>query len=101
MALPPQKKRAYILPSGKHDPYHIMHRMVERGITDDDLRGYIDNAKVMLVQWGGARQVFAGEKGWCVVTKSGDNWMFRTAWTAEDFDEGTEKIMEAIRNAGL
>ena len=101
VALPPQKKRAYILPSGKRDPYHIMHRMVERGITDDDLRGYIDDAKIMFVQWGGARQVFAGEKGWCVVTKVDDDWLFRTAWTAEDFDEGTERIMEAIRNAGL
>lgn len=101
IVLPPVQKHAYILPTGKHDPYHIMHRMKERQITDDEIRGYMKDAKVMLVQWNGQRQRFVGENGMCVVTKEGDEWIFKTAWKKVDYDEEADKIMEAIKNAGL
>lgn len=101
IVLPPVQKQAYILPSGKHDPYHIMHRMMERSITDDNLRDYMHDAKIMLVQWGGKRQRFVSEAGMCVVTKDNDKWIFKTAWTKNDYDEEADKILEAIKNAGL
>ena len=101
VVLPPQRKIAYILPSGKRDPAHIMERMVERQITDDMLRGYVSNAKVMLSQWGGKRQVFIGNDGVAVLTKDGDDWLFRTAWTQKDFDEELESIIGVIRDVGL
>lgn len=101
VVLPPKPKTAYILETGKRDPSHIMKRMVERGITDDQLRGYVKNAKVMLVQWGGERQVFIGNEGTAVITKVNDDWIFRTAWTKYDNTEGMKKILEAIKNAGL
>lgn len=46
VVLPPVQKQAYILPEGKRDPYHIMHRMVERHITDDEIRGYMSQAEI-------------------------------------------------------
>lgn len=94
--LPPVQKQAFILPEGKHDPYHIMHRMMERYMTDDEIRGYMKTAKCMLVQWNGARQVFYGKHGVCVITKSGDDWIYKTAWKREDFDDNTDKILEVI-----
>lgn len=99
--LSPQKKQAFILPEGNRDPYHIMHRMMERQITDDDIRGYMNNAHCMFSQWGGKRQVFYSSSGVCVITKSGDDWIYKTAWNKTDFDESTEKILEVIRKNGL
>ena len=99
--LPPVKKQAFILPEGKHDPYHIMNRMVERHITDDDIRGYMKNAKCMFVQWGGQRQRFVSEQGTCVITKSGDDWIYKTAWSKDNYDEESDKIMEVLQDVGL
>ena len=101
VVLPPVNKRAYVLPSGKRDPAHLLKRMAERNITDDALRSFTENAKVMLIQWGGRRQVFMGTEGCSVITKVDDEWVFRTAWTKHEFDEETEMIMEAIKSAGL
>ena len=99
--LPPQKKQAFILPEGKRDPYHIMHRMLERQITDDDIRSYMNNARCMFSQWGGKRQVFYSSSGVCVITKNGDDWIYKTAWNKIDFDESTDIILEVIRKNGL
>lgn len=101
VVLPPVQKQAFILPSGKSDPYHIMYRMKERGITDDEVRSYMKDAKVMFVQWSGQRQMFVSDAGICVITKDGDDWIYKTAWKKVDNDEETDKIMEAIKNAGL
>lgn len=99
--LPPQKQQAFIFPEGKRDPYHIMHRMMERQITDDDIRSYMNNARCMFSQWGGRRQVFYSSSGVCVITKSGDDWIYKTAWNKTDFDESTDAILEVIRKNGL
>lgn len=101
LLLPAVQKNAYILPSGKHDPYHIMHRMLERHVTDDEIRSYIRHAKGMFVQWSGNRQVFYGNQGIAVITKSGDDWLCKTAWGKEDFDEETEQILEVMKKYGL
>ena len=96
VVLPAEKKQAFILPAGKSDPYHIMHRMLERHISDDDVRGYMENAKVMFVQWNGRRQMFFSDKGVSVIAKVGDDWIYKTTWNAADFDEDSLKIMEVI-----
>lgn len=101
VVLPPMQKQSFILPEGKHDPYHIMRRMLERNITDDDLRNYMKNAKIMFVQWGGQRQRFVGSEGMVVITKRDDEWIFKTAWSKHDYDEESEKIMEVLRDVGL
>lgn len=99
--LPPVQKQAFILPSGKKDPYHIMHRMMQRGISDDGLRDLMKNAKVMASQGGGTRQLFIGEEGFVVITKVDDDWLFKTAWTKADFDESSDTILEVLKNVGL
>ncbi len=101
MLLPPVQKRAFILPEGKHDPYHVMHRMMERNITDDDVRGYMKNAKAMFVQWSGQRQLFVGSQGMCLITKDGDEWVYKTVWSKHDFGEESEIIMEVLKHVGL
>lgn len=101
LILPPVQKNAYILPSGSRDPYHIMERMMQRNITDDDLRSYIQNAKCMFSQWGGKRQLFVGEEGMCVVEKHDDDWIYKTAWNKSDFDEESDIILRALKDAGL
>lgn len=99
--LPPVQKRAFILPEGKRDPYHIMKRMLERNITDDDIRGYMSNAKGMFVQWGGRRQLFVGKEGMCLVTNTQDGWIYKTAWSERDYDEESEMILEVLKDVGL
>ena len=101
MLLPAIPKQAFILPSGKKDPYHIMHRMLERNITDDDARSYITDARAMFVQWGGRRQRFVGDEGVAVLHKTDDGWVFKTVWSKYDFDEESETILEVLKNAGL
>lgn len=99
--LPAEKVRAYIMPSGTREPYHIMERMVERGITDDEVRSYSDNAKAMFVQWSGKRRRYVGLDGTCVVVKENNEWVYKTAWKKQDNDEETDKILEELNNVGL
>ena len=99
--LPPKQKQAFLMPEGKHDPYHIFHRMQERNITDDDLKMLMKDSKVMFSQWNGQRQLFVGEKGACVIVKQGDVWIYKTAWFKNDNDEEFDKILEVLKNVGL
>lgn len=99
--LPPVLKQAFILPEGKHDPYHVMRRMLERGITDDNMRSYMADAKCMFVQWNGKRQRFVSKKGMVVVTKNGNDWIYKTAWKKEDYGAEADKIMEVLKKYGL
>lgn len=99
--LPPKQKQAFLMPEGKHDPYHIFHRMLERNITDDDLKTLMKDSKAMFSQWNGQRQLFVGEKGACVIVKQGDFWIYKTAWFKNDNDEEFDKILEVLKNVGL
>lgn len=78
-----------------------MHRMMERNISDDDVRTYMEDAKAMFVQWGGRRQLFVSGEGMCLVTLQGDEWIYKTVWSKYDFDEDSEKILEVLKHAGL
>ena len=99
--LPAVQKQAFILPSGKHDPNHVLKRMLERNITDDEVRSYMANARAMFAQWGGARQAFYGTDGVSVIAKDDGNWLYKTVWRKEDFDEETDLILEVLSKYGL
>lgn len=99
--LPPAQKQAFIWPEGKKDPHHIMKRMLERNITDDDMRSYMQNAKAMFVQWNGQRQLFVSNAGMCLVAKVKNEWVYKTVWSKYDFDEESEKILEVLKSVGL
>lgn len=96
--LPTKHKNAVVLldPFTKRDPYHIMHRMVERNITDDDLRKFMLDSKVMFAQWNGQRQAFYSDNGVVVILKSDDGWIYKTGFSKPDFDDETMKILEVI-----
>ena len=98
VVLPPEKVSSYILEdSAAKDPAHIMKRMKERHITDDDVHSYVNNALVMFDQWKGARKAFYSPEGVTVVTKQDNDWVAKTAMSKYDFDEGAEKILEVVR----
>lgn len=99
VALPAVPKHAAILPdpSTNRDPYHIMHRMMERNITDDDLRRFMQESKIMFVQWNGQRQVFYSDNGVVVIAKTSDGWIYKTAFDQTCFDNETSRILEVIR----
>lgn len=101
-------RRGYVLPNdhmtafilkdetAKRDPYHIMHRMMKRNITDDEVREFRDSAKVMFSQRNGIRQAYFSEKGVSIITQNPGGWVFRTTWRKEDFDDIIIKILEVI-----
>ena len=98
IVLPPEKVSSYILEdTTAKDPTHIMKRMRERHITDDDVHGYVNNALVMFDQWKGARKAFYSSKGVTIVTRHGNDWIAKTAMSKFDFDEDAEKILEVVR----
>lgn len=96
--LPPKTKQAVILPNfaNKSDPYHIMHRMAERNISDDNLREFMNNSKVMFAQWNGQRRAFYSDAGAVVINNTGNEWIYITAFSKHEYDPDTEKIMEVI-----
>lgn len=98
VVLPSKPQQAFILADSKNknDPNHIMNRMLERGITDDNVRNYMNNAKVMFVQWKGERQVFYSDEGVSIIIRKDDDWIFKTTWSKADFDEITQKILEVV-----
>ncbi len=99
---PNDNVRAYILPDteSKKDPSHILKRMNERHITDDEVRSYKENSKFMFVQWGGKRRIYYSSNGISVISSNNDEWIYKTAWKKEDFDEDTLKILEVINRYG-
>lgn len=78
-----------------------MNRMLERDISDDNVRSYMRNAKAMFVQWSGQRQLFVSNDGMCLITKNENEWLYKTVWSKYDFDEESEKIMEVLKSVGL
>lgn len=84
--------------SARKDQSHIMKRMAERGIADDEVRGFVNDAKICISQFKGTRLVYYSDNGVTVLTKSTDyaplEWIAKTTWGKADFDENTEKIIE-------
>ena len=102
--VPIEKKPAYILEdlSNKRDPAHIMKRMLERNITDDQIQSYVDNAELCVSQFKGTRLVYYSKEGVTVLTRTNDyegvEWIAKTTWSKQDFDENTERILEVVLN---
>lgn len=101
---PLPSQRAYILEdkSSKKDPAHIMKRMWERHITDDEVQSYVDNAIFSVSMFKGTRRTFYSKEGVTVLTQTKDydgvEWIVKTTWNKSDFDEDVDKmIKEAIK----
>lgn len=104
--VPAEKKQAYILEDIKHkrDPAHIMKRMLERNITDDDVQSYVNNAMFAVLHFGDTRLAYYSEQGVTVLTKTSDykgiDWIAKTTWSKSDYDESTEKIIKEAKKYG-
>lgn len=106
--VPTDHKKAYILEDKVHkkDPAHIMKRMLERNITDDQVQKYVDTSIFSLLHYKDTRLAYYSTEGVTVLTKTSDydgiEWITKTAWSKSDFDETTDKILEeAKKYAGL
>mgnify|MGYP002796443944 FL=1 len=95
--LPPKRLQAFLSSEAANGSTHVLNRMLERGITDDEVREYMMQAKCMFQQWGGKRFAFYGEKGVTVISEEETGWLFKTVWNRSDFDESTLKILEVIQ----
>lgn len=103
--VPAIRKPAYILKdaSSQKEPEHIMNRMLERNITDDQVQEYVDTALFSVLHYNDTRLAYYSEKGVTVLTKTQDyddiEWIAKTVWSNNDFDEKTDMIIkEAKRN---
>ena len=61
----------------------------------------MQDAKCMIPQWNGKRQLFIGEEGFCVIVKHEDIWIYKTAWLKNDYDEDSDFILEVLKDVGL
>ena len=105
--VPTEHKKAYILEDKAHKKYpaHIMKRMLERNITDDQVQKYVDTAIFSLSHYNDTRLAYYSIDGVTVLTKTADydgiEWITKTTWSKADFDETTDKILkEAKKYAG-
>lgn len=96
------KQKAYILEDksakNQNDKSHIMKRMLERGITDDDVQRYIDEAIFVDIHYQGKRMGFYSPNGVTILSKTNDydgiEWIAKTVWKDKDFDEVTTYKVE-------
>lgn len=102
--VPIELHHAYILEdkASKKDPSHIMKRMKERNITDDQVQQNVDNAVICISQYQGTRLLYYSTEGATVLTKTKDyddvEWIAKTTWSKVDFDENSEIIVrEALK----
>jgi hypothetical protein len=95
--VPAERVAAYIIPADKR-PYHAMQRMLERHITDDDVRAYITNADTMLSQWKGDRRLYITDQGATVIGKNTNgDWIVMTTWSKREFDEVSDAIIRTVK----
>lgn len=103
--VPAKPKAALLIPDPNpkcKDPNHIFDRMRERHVTEADMQRYIQNAKVMFVQWNGTRQTFRTAEGAVTLHKSDVGWIYKTTWSQSFFNEEEKFILEVIsRYVGL
>lgn len=98
IVLLPNKEKAYILTDdeAKRDKCHIMKRMAERNVTDDEVRKYHEEAPVQINQWRGKREKYITAEGVTVVSNNKSGRIYKTTWKYADFDDNTSKEWEVI-----
>ena len=104
--VPYHPMKSVILPDlSSKDPNHIMKRMMERHISDDDIQSFVDEALFCEQQFKGTRLVFYSSKGVTVLSKTSDypseSWITKTTWAYADFDENTDMIIEVAKKYGF
>ncbi len=77
---------------------HALKRMAERNLKDQDIKGFIKDAKVMFKQDNDRRNVYYSEKGAAGIIVN--EKMLITAFPASSYDEGAKAIMEVLKKHG-
>lgn len=77
---------------------HALKRMAERNLKDQDIKGFIKDAKVMFKQDNDRRNVYYSEKGAAGIIVN--EKMLITAFPASSHDEGAKAIMEVLKKHG-
>lgn len=100
--VPAEKRQAYILEDlSSRDPAHVMKRMLERNITDDQVQEFVDTALFAVLHYNDTRLAYYSTKSVTVLTKTEDyseiDWIVKTAWSKSDFDENTDRILKEAK----
>ena len=100
--VPAEKRQAYILEDlSSRDPAHVMKRMLERNITDDQIQEYMDSALFAVLHYNDTRLAYYSIKGVTVLTRTEDysdvDWIVKTTWSKNDFDENTDRILKEAK----
>lgn len=77
---------------------HASKRMVQRDITEEMARSYINNATVMFKQNGGAKNTYYSAEGSASIVV--DDKLLVTAFPKERYDDGANAIMEVLKKHG-
>ena len=87
--------------ASNREPDHIMKRMLERNITDDQVQEYVDTALFSVLHYSDTRLAYYSENGVTVLTKTQDyddiEWITKTVWSKNDFDEKTDMIIKEAK----
>jgi len=72
--------------------------MAERNLSNQDVKGFIKDAKLMFKQDNDRRNMYYSEKGAAGIVV--DEKMLITAFPASLYDEGAKAIMEVLKKHG-
>lgn len=91
----------YLVPLyNQREPFHAMHRMLERQITDDEVRAFIKDAAVMVERWDGTLRTYYAPGGTTRVKHVNEEWIVNTVWGKEDFDGINASLLRIIKKHG-
>lgn len=77
---------------------HAQKQMVERGITVNDAKSYVNNATVMFVQANKTKHAYYADDGAAVIILEGK--ILKTAFPSSHYDDGAKAIMEVVKKYG-
>lgn len=77
---------------------HAHKQMIERGITVEHAKSYVNNAKVMFMQADKTKQTYYATDGTSVIIVEGG--ILKTAFPSNWYDDGANAIMEVLSKHG-
>ncbi|MDD3840769.1 MAG: minor capsid protein [Clostridia bacterium] len=77
---------------------HAHKQMIERGITVEHAKSYVNNAKVMFMQANKTKQTYYATDGASVIIVEGG--ILKTAFPSNWYDDGANAIMEVLSKHG-
>lgn len=78
------------------NPYHVMRRMMERGVTDADINKVLASSKSDVQSRDDTNRLYFSEYGAVAIIMKGDDWIVKTVWSKDDFNEVMETMLRTV-----